>query len=64
MGYPDPDRYVDITDYADTAVAALRAHRSQVGSADVGRYLKETWQRNGAVIGVKYAEAFKRFRLS
>lgn len=64
MGYPDPDRYVDITDYADTAVAALRAHRSQVGSAEVGRYLKETWRRNGGVIGVKYAEAFKRFQLS
>ena len=63
MGFPHPDRYVDITEYADTAIAALRAHRSQVGDGDVGGHLKEVWRRNGAVVGVEYAEAFKRFGL-
>ena len=66
MGHPHPDRYVDISDHFETAIAALQAHRSQVaGDADVvGDYLKEVWRRNGAVIGVEYAEAFKRFRLA
>ena len=64
MGHSHPDRYVDVTDHIDTAVAALQAHRSQVAPESADRYLKEGRRRNGQSIGVPYAEAFKRFRLA
>ena len=64
MGHEEPDRYVDVSDHIDTAVAALQAHRSQVEPAIADRYLREGRRRNGQNIGVEYAEAFKRFRLA
>ena len=64
MGHEEPDRFVDVTDHIDTAVAALQAHRSQVDPQDADRYLKEGRRREGQHIGVQYAESFKRFRLA
>ena len=64
MGHSKPDRYVDVTDHIEAAVAALQAHRSQVDAGAAARYLKEGRRDNGQRIGAQYAEAFKRFRLA
>ena len=53
MGHEEPDRYVDVSDHIDTAVAALQAHRSQVEPDIADRYLREGRRRNGQNIGVE-----------
>ena len=63
MGRTEPDHVVDVTDHIETAVAALRAHRSQVNQESADRHLKEWRRRDGKRIDVEYAEVFKRFRL-
>ena len=63
MGRTEPDHVIDVTEHIETAVAALRAHRSQVSPDAADRYLKEWRRRDGQRIGVEYAEVFKRFRL-
>ena len=63
MGRTEPDHVVDVTDHIETAVAALRAHRSQVNPESADHHLKEWRRRDGKRIGVEYAEVFKRFRL-
>lgn len=63
MGRTEPDHVIDVTAHIETAVAALRAHRSQVSPESADRHLKEWRRRDGKRIGVEYAEVFKRFRL-
>ena len=63
MGRTEPDHVIDVTSHIETAVAALRAHRSQVSPESADRYMKEWRRRDGTRIGVEYAEVFKRFRL-
>ncbi len=63
MGRTEPDHVIDVTNHIETAVAALRAHRSQVSPESADRYMKEWRRRDGTRIGVEYAEVFKRFRL-
>lgn len=63
MGRTEPDHVVDVTDHIETAVAALRAHGSQVDPDSADRYLKEWRRRDGKRIGVEFAEVFKKFRL-
>ena len=63
MGRTEPDHVIDVTDHIETAVAALRAHRSQVSPESADRHMKEWRRRDGNRIGVEYAEVFKRFRL-
>ncbi len=63
MGRTEPDHVVDVTDHIETAVAALRAHRSQVDPEAADRHLKEWRRRDGQRIGVEFAEVFKKFRL-
>ena len=63
MGRTEPDHVIDVTAHVETAVAALKAHRSQVSPESADRYLKEWRRRDGQRIGVEYAEVFKRFRL-
>ncbi len=63
MDRQNADQYTDVTDYIETAVAALRAHASQVDPEDADKYLKG-WRREiGEEVGFQYAEAFKRFTL-
>ena len=59
----DADQYVDVTDYVDAAVAALKEHRSQVSPEDADKYLRNWRRRTGQEVGMEYAESFKRFRL-
>ena len=63
MDRQNADQYVDVTDYIETAVNALRAHASQVDSDDADRYLKGWRSEIGAKVGFQYAEAFKRFEM-
>jgi LmbE family N-acetylglucosaminyl deacetylase len=60
MGAENPDYWVDVTDSMETAVKALQAHASQVGSWDAAGMLQHWKQEDGKHIGVQHAEAFKR----
>ena len=63
MDHEDSDRYVDVTDYMETAVAALQEHKSQVGEEEAGKHSRGWRRRTGEKVGFQYAEGFKRFRL-
>ena len=61
--HEEPDLYVDVTDYMDTAVQALKQHQTQVSEESADTYMKEWRRSTGEKAGVQYAEAFKRFHL-
>jgi LmbE family N-acetylglucosaminyl deacetylase len=61
----EPDYWVDITDYMETKLKALRAHASQIGDWDPSEMLK-LWAIEGGRHHdppVKYAESFRHFVL-
>ncbi|MFA7324294.1 MAG: PIG-L deacetylase family protein [Candidatus Nanopelagicales bacterium] len=64
MGAPDPDHFVDVTEFFDQKVAALRAHESQTAHMEdlpgfLRGWLAGTAQAAGFEEG-RLAEAFKR----
>ena len=61
MGHDDDDKFVDVTDYIDVAVSALKSHSSQTTGEDVGQQLIDWRSRTGGKVGFAYAESFKRF---
>ena len=61
MGHGDDDKFVDVTDYIDVAVSALKSHSSQTTGEDVGQQLIDWRSRTGEKVGFAYAESFKRF---
>ena len=61
MGHDDDDKFVDVTDYIDVAVSALKSHSSQITGEDVGQLLIDWRSRTGEKVGFAYAESFKRF---
>jgi len=61
MGHDDDDKFVDVTDYIDVAVSALKSHSSQTTGEDVGQQLIDWRSRTGNKVGFTYAESFKRF---
>ena len=61
MGHDDDDKFVDVTDYIDVAVSALKSHSSQTTGEDVGQQLIDWRSRTGEKVGFTYAESFKRF---
>jgi LmbE family N-acetylglucosaminyl deacetylase len=67
-GTQTPDRWVDIEGFVETKLAALRAHKSQLGDWDptesITARAKET-AANARKSGhdMRYAEAFKYFKL-
>ena len=61
MGHDDDDKFVDVTDYIDVAVSALKSHSSQTTGEDVGQQLIDWRSRTGEKVGFPYAESFKRF---
>ncbi len=63
MEFEEADQYVDVTDYMETAVAALLEHKSQVGEEDTPEHLRGWRSRTGRKVGFQYAEGFKRIRL-
>ncbi len=65
-GTDNADAYFDITDTIDIKYKALYAHRSQMGDpGDEGRMAqrRRRFEEMGALIGVKYAEGFKKVEL-
>ena len=61
MGHDDDDKFVDVTDYINVAVSALKSHSSQTTGDDVGQQLIDWRSRTGEKVGFTYAESFKRF---
>ncbi len=54
----EPNYYVDITQFMDTKLEALRAHGSQFRNPQVAEMIKARARTVGAVVGVEFAEAF------
>lgn len=63
MEHDNADHYVDVTDYIETSIAALKEHKSQVSPEDAEKYMRQWRSSIGEKAGMKYAEAFKRFKL-
>ena len=65
-GTDNADAYFDISETIDTKYKALYAHRSQMGDpGDEGRMAqrRRRFEEMGKLIGVKYAEGFKKVEL-
>ena len=57
----NPDVWVDITDFMDIKLAALREHKSQMSDmAEMEKRVRERSEATAAGHGMKYAEAFKK----
>ena len=61
-GLEGSDYFVDVDGYMDTAIAALKAHKSQVDSEDAEKYFPMGRAATAAKVGLKYAEAFKTIK--
>ena len=60
----DTEYYVDVTDYIEVSIQALKQHKTQVSGDDVGSHIKDWKARTGKTVGFQYAESFRRFLLS
>jgi LmbE family N-acetylglucosaminyl deacetylase len=63
MEHDNADKYVDVTDFIETSIAALKEHKSQVTAEEADKYMRQWRSRVGEKAGFKYAEGFKRFNL-
>ena len=61
-GLEGSDHFVDVADHMETAIAALKAHKSQVDPADADQYFPQGRAATAAKVGLKYAEAFKTIK--
>ena len=61
-GLEGSDHFVDVADHMATAIAALKAHKSQVDPADADQYFPQGRAATAAKVGLKYAEAFKTIK--
>jgi LmbE family N-acetylglucosaminyl deacetylase len=60
----DPNLYIDVTNYFDKKIEALLQHQpSQFKDWDPRPMLAQWNSEAGSIIGVKYAEAFRKFVL-
>ena len=61
----DSDTWIDITDYMDLKIEALRAHASQMGDWDPGEAVREWNGEDGKKHDppVEYAEDYRYFKL-
>jgi LmbE family N-acetylglucosaminyl deacetylase len=68
-GTATPDRWVEITGFVETKLAALRAHKSQLRDWDPTESVTTRAKENAATARrsgheMEYAEAFKYFKLA
>lgn len=63
VGTAEPDTWIDISDTIDVKIAALRAHRSQLGDWDAETFVRRWTHANGRGRGYAHAEVFKTIRL-
>ena len=60
FGTAEPNTWIDITETIETKIAALRAHKSQVGEfEDLERWVRERFGQLGKKKGLAYAETFR-----
>ena len=57
------DQYVEVEAYIDTAVKALKAHKTQVDQENAGDWFRQGRLSTGKRVGIAYAEGFKRISL-
>ena len=62
-GGDDSDQFVDVEVYMDTAVKALKAHKTQVDQEHAGDWFRQGRIDTGKKVGMAYAEGFKRISL-
>lgn len=66
MGHPQPNHWIDVTTHIDTALSAIKQHKSQIKNRSEEE-LRENWQRwrrdRAIGKGMQYAEAFKRIQM-
>ena len=62
-GGDNSDQFVDVEAYMDTAVKALKAHKSQVDQENAGDWFRQGRIDTGKKVGMAYAEGFKRISL-
>ena len=62
MGHPAPEHIVDITEFMDIKLNAIKAHKSQVGhNADIDNLIRDWGRRNAQIAGLPeghFAEMF------
>jgi LmbE family N-acetylglucosaminyl deacetylase len=61
-GLVGSDHFIDVDGYIETAVEALKAHRSQVSAEAAEKYFPIGRAETAAKVGLKYAEAFKTIK--
>ena len=61
-GLEGSNHFVDVDGYLETAIAALKAHRSQVSPEAAEKYFPIGRAETAAKIGLKYAEGFKTIK--
>ena len=59
----DANKFVDVGEYMDTAVDALKAHKTQVTDEDAEIHMRRWRNGTGKKVGIEFAEAFKVFQL-
>ena len=59
----DADTFVDITDFIETKIRALRCHASQIHDWPVDDWIRQRAKERGAARGIAFAEAFRTFSL-
>lgn len=62
-GARDPDTVIDISDTLAVKLAALKEHRTQMGTWDPTEMVTDWAREHGAKRGLRAAEAFRRMRL-
>jgi LmbE family N-acetylglucosaminyl deacetylase len=63
FGAPSPNTFIDIAGVLDVKVAALKAHRSQMGEWDPAAMLAAWAREQGIRRGLEAAEAYRRMTL-
>ena len=59
-GGDNSDNYVDVEPYLDTAINALKCHKSQVDQEQAGDWFRQGRISTGKKVGMAFAEGFKR----
>lgn len=62
-GSERPDTFIDISEFLDLKVSALRAHKTQMGEWDPAEMITQWAREQGKRRGLAAAEAFRRMRL-
>ena len=62
-GGEDSNQFVDVEPYMETAIKALKAHKTQVDQENAGEWFRQGRIATGKKVGLAYAEGFKRISL-